>query len=130
MHYVKHKGVYNMVKFIKEVVKSIGIKILILLSISIPLSALLAFFDEANFFGVMKIMGILFIIMGVAAFLPTERAVISNFQNPNLFTEIKKPYNERMLKGNIVIFSKGAVQIIIAAIFILGVTFLSQGIIN
>ena len=78
----------------------------------------------------MKIMGILFIIMGVAAFLPTERAVINNFQNPNLFTEIKRPYHERMLKGNIVVFSKGAVQIIIAAIFILGVNFLSQGIIK
>lgn len=116
-------------EFKRQVIKSIGIKILILLCISIPLSALLAFFDGANFFGIMKIMGILFAIMGVAAFLPTERAVISNFQNPNLFTEIKKPYYERALKGNMVVFSKGAVQIIIAAIIILGVTFLAEGMI-
>lgn len=116
-------------EFIKEVIKSIGIKIVILLCISIPLSALLAFFDGANFFGIMKIMGILFSIMGVAAFLPTKREVTNNFQNPNLFTDIKKPYYERALKGNMVVFSKGAVQVIIAAIIILGATFLAEGVI-
>ncbi|MBZ9688579.1 hypothetical protein G9F72_019815 [Clostridium estertheticum] len=113
-------------KVIKEIAKFIGIKILILLSISLSLSALLAYSDGANFFKCMKIMGILFVIMGVAAFVPSERAVISNFQNPNMFTGYKKPYSERMLQGNMVVFSKGGVQVIIAAIIIIGLTFLME----
>lgn len=123
-------------EFIKETVKSIGIKIFILLSISIPLSTLLAYVDGTNFFKAMKIMGVLFTIMGIAAFVPSERAAINNFRNPSMFTEDKyyakgkKPYYERILKGNIVVFSKGAMQIIIAAIIIIGITFLLEGVIN
>ena len=111
-------------KVIKEIAKSIGIKIAVLLSISVPLSALVSYFDGASFFGTMKIMGVLFVFMGIAAFVPSERAVINNFQNPNMFTEYKKPYYERMLKGNMIVFSKGAVQVIIAAIIIIGFAFL------
>ena len=119
-------------KIIKEIVKSIGIKIVILLSISIPLSALIAYCDGVSFFKIMKIMGVLFIIMGIAAFLPSERAAINNFRNPNMFTEDKhyangkKPYYERMLKGNMIVFSKGAMQVIIAAVIIIGFVFLLE----
>lgn len=113
-------------KVIKEIAKSIGIKILILLIISISLSALLSHYDGVDFFKSMKTIGVLFVIMGVATFLPSERAVISNFQNPIMFTEYKKPYHERMLKGNTIVFSKGGVQVIIAAIIIIGLTFLME----
>jgi hypothetical protein len=117
-------------KGIKEIVKSIGIKIGILLCISIPLSALVAYVDGVSFFKNMKIMGVLFVIAGVAAFLPSERSAISNTRNPSILTEDKyyakgkKPYHERMLKGNIIVFSKGALQVIIAAMIILGIVFL------
>lgn len=117
-------------KAIKEILKSTGIKLAVLLSISVPLSALVAFIDKVSFFGTMKIMGIIFVFMGIAAFLPSERAAINITRNPNILLEDKyyakgkKPYYERMLKGNIVVFSKGAVQVIISAIIILGVAFL------
>lgn len=119
-------------KIIKEIVKSIGFKIIILLCISVPLSTLIAYCDGVSFFRIMKIMGVLFIIMGIAAFLPSERASINNFRNPNMFTEDKyyakdkKAYHERMLKGNIIVFSKGAMQVIIAAIIIIGFVFLLE----
>jgi hypothetical protein len=117
-------------KGIKQIVKSIGIKMGILLCISVPLSALVAYFDAVSFFKVMKIMGVLFVIAGVAAFLPSERAAINNFRNPSILTEDKyyakgkKPYYERILKGNIIVFSKGAMQVIIAAMIIIGIAFL------
>jgi len=120
-------------KGIKENVKSIGIKIVILLCISIPLSALIAYCDGVSFFKLMKIMGTLFVIMGVATFVPSERSAINNFRNPTVLTEdkdyAKKPYSERMLKGNTVIFSKGGVQVIIAALIIIGIVFLLEGVI-
>ena len=119
-------------KIIKGIVKSIGIKIVILLCISIPISTLVAYCDGVSFFKIMKIMGVLFVIMGIAAFLPSERAAINNFRNPNMFTEDKyyakgkRLDYERMLKGNIIVFNKDAMQVIIAAIIIIGFVFLLE----
>jgi hypothetical protein len=121
-------------KAIKEIIKSIGSKLLILLSISISFATIIAYFDGVNFFSIMKVMGVLFVIAGVAGFLPSERAAIGNYQNPNMLTEdkyyakSKRPYYERMLKGNMIVFSKGAMQVIIAAVLTIGFTFFLEGI--
>lgn len=111
----------------KSIAKSIGNKLLMLLSVIIPIAILIAYSMSMNFFSITRILSIFVLIISIAAYLkgeifyPQPKAVhYGNVLNKKVVAQKKQKRKFSFL------LKKGTVQVVLSMLIILLCTYLAQ----
>lgn len=115
-----------------KILKSFFYKLLIFWGISILLSLLAFYVDGTNFFSALKVMGIVIIIIGIAALTKGEPNLPSTGMQSMLDSEMaiqerrRKPYNIDFFSRNIISPSNIGFQIILIGLLLCALCYLLE----
>ena len=128
---MKKKKVYrpkNTKVIEKTIAKSIGTKLAVLLGIIIPVSALLAYSMDRNFFSIAIIISIFILLISIAAYVKEEvlyssPKVVHHGSTPiNKNTVVHKKYNKNFSFS----LKKGTVQLLLSITIVIICAYLGQ----